>query len=99
MKTWHEAEQPYGNWPTPYQWLDTWERPRLITESCSGFTGPPSSKMWEPTVSAVPSARKHHMGESIHTLGSYTNSAGTFHHNGMDILGPLPPVVEGTVTS
>ena len=32
-----------------------------------GFTGPPCSKMWEPTVRAVQSARKHHIGESIHT--------------------------------
>ena len=52
-------------------WMDTWERPRLLAKSCSGFTGPPCSKMWEPIVRAVPSARKHHMGESIHTFYSY----------------------------
>ena len=73
-----------------YPWLDIWERPRLLAESCSGFTVPPCSKMWEPIVIAVKSARRQDMGESIRTLDSNANSAGTFTLHAMDIVGPLP---------
>ena len=51
--------------------------------------------MWEPIVRAPLSARKHHIGESIRTLDSYANSAGTFHRNAMDIVGPLPHSCRG----